>query len=121
MSVIAKQHKVDCPECGAPMRLRESRHGLFYGCTKFPECKGAHGAHPDGKPLGTPADVATKQARIALHAVFDSLWKGSSARMTRGEAYLHLQSKMGMTSEQAHIGSFTKEQCERAIAALSAA
>ncbi|MFH1050215.1 MAG: type I DNA topoisomerase [bacterium] len=29
-----------CPECGSPMFLRESRYGKFYGCTKYPECKG---------------------------------------------------------------------------------
>jgi len=29
-----------CPECGAPMELREGRFGRFYGCTRYPECKG---------------------------------------------------------------------------------
>jgi len=29
-----------CPECGSPMYLRESRFGKFYGCIKYPECKG---------------------------------------------------------------------------------
>ncbi len=119
MGVVAKAYPVDCPECGEPMRLRESRYGLFYGCWRYPECKGTHKAHPDGKPVGTPADAPTKEARIALHALFDTLWNGPGARMTRSEAYLHLQSRMGMTSAEAHIGKFTKDQCERAIAALT--
>lgn len=29
-----------CPDCGAPMQLRQSRTGRFYGCTKYPECRG---------------------------------------------------------------------------------
>lgn len=30
-----------CPECGAPMVIRRSRFGkLFYGCSKYPKCRG---------------------------------------------------------------------------------
>ena len=31
-----------CPKCGAPMVLRKSKHGKFYGCSRFPECKGVN-------------------------------------------------------------------------------
>ncbi|MFL5339268.1 MAG: type I DNA topoisomerase [Gemmataceae bacterium] len=29
-----------CPECGAPMKLRNSARGSFLGCSKYPKCKG---------------------------------------------------------------------------------
>ena len=29
-----------CPECGARMILRSSKRGRFYGCEKYPKCKG---------------------------------------------------------------------------------
>jgi very-short-patch-repair endonuclease len=29
-----------CPRCGAPMILRKGRYGRFYGCSKFPYCRG---------------------------------------------------------------------------------
>jgi DNA topoisomerase-1 len=29
----------DCPECGKPTALKWSRHGRFFGCTGYPECK----------------------------------------------------------------------------------
>jgi ribosomal protein L37AE/L43A len=29
-----------CPTCGRAMTLRESKHGSFWGCTGYPECKG---------------------------------------------------------------------------------
>ena len=29
-----------CPKCGAPMVLRNSKRGKFYGCSKYPKCKG---------------------------------------------------------------------------------
>lgn len=28
-----------CPECGQPMRERQSRHGAFWGCTGYPACQ----------------------------------------------------------------------------------
>lgn len=28
-----------CDKCGAPMKLRSSRYGEFYGCTAYPACK----------------------------------------------------------------------------------
>ena len=31
---------VECPLCGAPMKMRKGPYGTFWGCTKYPECKG---------------------------------------------------------------------------------
>jgi ssDNA-binding Zn-finger/Zn-ribbon topoisomerase 1 len=95
------------------MVLRKSRFGQFYGCTRFPECKGTHGAHPDGKPLGIPADSRTKQARIRAHAAFDELWK--DGRMRRPDAYRWMQQAMGLDVDGAHIGKFTIEQCDQLV------
>lgn len=38
-----------CPDCGQPMRHRKGAHGLFWGCTAYPECRATR---PDdgGKP-----------------------------------------------------------------------
>ncbi|MCB9932954.1 MAG: type I DNA topoisomerase [Planctomycetes bacterium] len=40
-----------CPICGSEMMERWSRFGKFYGCTKFPECKGTVPLNRDGKIL----------------------------------------------------------------------
>src|SRR3990167_138547 len=120
---IAKAHDVACPECGAPMKLRETakfkwangENRLFYGCSRFPACKGAHGAHPSGAPLGTPADATTKQARMRAHEAFDQLWKPMGARLTQDEAYLQMQSWMGLKSSEAHISKFNTEQCDALV------
>ena len=29
-----------CPECGSNMRKRNGEHGAFWGCVKYPDCKG---------------------------------------------------------------------------------
>lgn len=99
-----------CPECGSAMLLRSSKFGLFYGCIEYPKCRAAHGAHPDGTPLGTPADKETKMARIRAHEVFDAIWK--RRHMSRSEAYAWMQRTMGLSDADAHIGKFTIDQCE---------
>lgn len=34
----------DCPQCGKPMRRRQSARGDFWGCSAFPDCKGTRPA-----------------------------------------------------------------------------
>jgi ssDNA-binding Zn-finger/Zn-ribbon topoisomerase 1 len=92
-----------------------SKYGLFYGCNSYPNCKATHGAHPDGKPLGKPADKETKAWRIKAHLAFDKLFEGEQAVMNRDEAYQYLQTMMNLTEEKAHISKFDSEQCKELI------
>lgn len=114
-----------CPECGGLMVLKlgpqtvdwHAKHPVFYGCAAYPACRCTHGAHADGRPLGTPADAATKRARMAAHEAFDQLWK--SRAMSRKEAYRWLRLVMRMTLEQGHIARFTIAECEELIGHVS--
>lgn len=110
-----------CADCGATLVLRASRYGPFYGCTRYPACKGSHGAHPDGRPLGIPATTATKQARIAAHAAFDALWLDPASplgtpQVTRVVAYAWLAAQLGMPPAECHIGRFDAATCGRVVA-----
>jgi len=108
-----RQRKVICPECGSPMKLKNGKYkDMFYGCTRYPLCKASHGSHPDGKPLGIPADKKTRQARIDAHALFDKL------PGTKRDRYKELKEIMGMTVQQAHIAKFDIQQCEFLITYL---
>lgn len=110
---------LSCPECGSPMTLRPSKFGpgrQYYACTRYPDCRGAHGAHQDGTPLGIPANQATKDMRKAAHATFDTLWKGGY--MSRGGAYVWMQKALGMTPDEAHIANFDTKTCARLIRAV---
>lgn len=113
VKILASKPKLPtvlCGECGSAMVLRNSRHGKFYGCTTFPKCRGTHGCHPDGLPLGVPANQETKLARIAAHDVFDAFWKRK--KMPRNHAYKWLAEQLRISTKECHIGRFTKEQCE---------
>ena len=109
--------RVQCGECTAPMQLRESKYGPFWGCTNYPECRGTHGAHPDGKPLGVPADKETKDWRGEAHAVFDHWYK--TKNLSRSEGYEQLQRIMGLSKAEAHIGNFDRARCEELIDLLN--
>lgn len=104
-----------CPECHADLVLRYSPRTTkkFYGCARYPACRGAHGAHPDGHPLGIPVDAATRQARIAAHEAFDKLWQPPDSFITRAEAYAWLRGNFyWLDPEDVHIGRFDRDQCE---------
>ena len=90
----------------------------FFGCSRFPNCQAAHGAHPDGKPMGVPANAETKKARMAAHAVFDAYWKKLGLSKTQG--YKLLQDIMGMSAAEAHIANFDKAQCETLVERINA-
>jgi hypothetical protein len=112
---------VVCPDCGSPMRLRETtkyryddgRPRKFWGCSRYPDCTAAHGAHPDGRPLGVPGDAATKALRMECHAVVDRLWQ--SGRKPRAEVYRGLARFLGVPEHEAHIGHLSADQCRRVI------
>lgn len=45
---------VKCPACGALMRLRDGRRGPFYGCSRYPDCRGTLDAALVPKPPPIP-------------------------------------------------------------------
>jgi len=107
------EYNVKCGECGAPMRLRDSRFGRFYGCTRYPDCKGTHGAHPDGAPMGVPADKPTKQMRRTVHDLAGRLWDWDDPA-AKAEMYSWLR---GFT-ESRHIGEMLMPELRRVKAEL---
>jgi DNA topoisomerase I len=49
-----------CPTCGAPLVQRWSRHGPFFGCSKYPDCKYIRGAESSGEPRPEPKPTEHK-------------------------------------------------------------
>jgi ssDNA-binding Zn-finger/Zn-ribbon topoisomerase 1 len=102
-----------CPECGAPMILRKThkfkwRNGqprLFWGCSRFPECRATHGAHPDGSPLGHPADSETKAMRMATHRAAELAFGRWDTKDGRDGFYDWLKAHPELKQ---HVGDSTK-------------
>lgn len=110
-----------CAECGAPMVLRQTgrfryRNGSvrrFWGCSRYPMCRGIHGAHPNGEPMGIPAGIATKQKRIEAHAAMRAYQTAHG--LSTNELYILLQSAFGMSAEECHVGRFDGALCDRVV------
>ncbi len=108
---LTGQRELECGDCNSPMFLDVSTAGLRYRCTAT-KCRGTHGAHPDGSPLGAPADEATRRARIEAHKALDTLWSDGEQRLN---VYAWLARKLGIPLEKCHIAMFDKERCRRVV------
>lgn len=64
--VAIRMPTVGCPDCGSDMSLIAGRFGGFYGCSRYPACRGSHAANSLGEPAGTPADANTRRMRAAV-------------------------------------------------------
>jgi ssDNA-binding Zn-finger/Zn-ribbon topoisomerase 1 len=95
-------------------KTKDGKPRKFYGCKRWPTCKGTHGAHPDGRPLGIPGDAETKEWRHRAHGYFD----GAVKRLGKKDRYKVLQNLMNMTVDEAHIGRFDVTQCKELIRLL---
>lgn len=85
-----------------------TKYGKRYGCP----VDGCTVVLWDGS-TSTPADYATRQARIEAHSWFDALWQ--SGTYTRKGAYKALAKYLRIPARKTHIGHFDITQCQRAI------
>ena len=104
---------LECPECGAEMRLVHVMKGRFYGCVRYPGCRTTHGCHLDGSPLGIPGNKETRMARSEAHRWFDAIWR--SGTFTRSHAYKRMRYFLRLSKDECHIGRFSIQQCEQVI------
>jgi len=97
----------------SPVRLKSGRRKPFYRCVNFPECDAAHGAHPDGAPMGIPADRETRKLRIEAHKALDRVFPFKK-KWGREETYRWLgENGFG------HIASMNAEECREIIEKIS--
>lgn len=107
---------MNCPECGAEMVLRrtskfktkDSKDRLFYGCSLWPQCNATHGAHPDGTPLGIPANKKTKEMRMQVHRLLEQNW-GDWKTITRKQKQ-KIYAWLRANAPREHIGEMNLEE-----------
>lgn len=110
-----------CPNCGRPMVLRytakyQYRNGMnrkFWSCD---DCAITHGAHPDGQPLGIPADKETKALRIRVHEEMSRIWGefGAIGKARKGEMY----DWMEKNTRSKHVAMMLKPELEEVLLML---
>jgi uncharacterized protein DUF3268 len=112
-----------CPRCKSSVEIvnNDVIYGRSYGewpwaykCANE-ACDCYVGMHPfTDIPLGTLADMATRDARKEAKAAFNPIWERGG--MTRSEAYAWLADKLCIANVgECHIGWFDVETCNRVI------
>jgi hypothetical protein len=104
-----------CPEPKCEGILRRTyieAYKRWTYCCDVKGCNGGIGCHPDGRPLGIPADSRTRRMRSKAHEVFDKLWKQDG--MTRATAYKFGRAVMGLDKDL-HIAELDFAQCKKLI------
>lgn len=97
-----------CPEHSKNLIPHNTRYGIRYSCP----VGGCTVVQWSGS-TSTPADYATRQARMQAHNAFDELWK--SGMFTRKRAYHKLSLYLGLKKRETHIGHFSLTQCQTVI------
>lgn len=117
-----------CLECGQTAKVDTSRtvypyapqfwNRTIYLC----ECGAYVGCHPGTtKPLGRPAGVVTRRARIEAHAAFDALWRrkvirdGCSKSKARKAGYAWLAEQLAMEKRDCHISLMDAATARRVV------
>lgn len=72
-----------------------------------------HGVRGD-EPLGILANGALRKARREAHKQLDRLWR--NGHMNRSAAYKFMSQRMGLHTDDCHVGLFNIEQCMEAAA-----
>lgn len=119
-----KKYQINCPYCGSPAHCRPASmvHGTstlekgryLYVCSRWPECDAYVAAHKNDKsPMGTLANGNLRHKRILAHHALQELQR--SRHMEKWAAYLWMQGKLGLSEEQAHIGLFSEQMCDRVV------
>ena len=99
--------EVYCPTCQSEMVLKKGKYSEFYSCSRYPECKETHGAHPDGSPMGKPATSEVRKLRIVVHKKLNEIWSYED-REQRKEMYRWLVEN----TESGHVAMMGKEEIE---------
>lgn len=117
---VGPQREVSCPDCTAPMRLKESKYGWFYGCTEFSStgCKGTVKATPSGMLAAIPAPQRTRFLRGEIMRRIDALVAaGTVVEKDRGRFVRDLTEKT-LGGRFQGVGSFNEHEALKVLEAL---
>ena len=96
-----------CPQCGNRITAKESRFGVFYGCSSWPRCDIIWNEYGF-------SDQSMRDARKEAHAAFDPLWK-DKPRIYRTRLYAELAKFLGIGGKRCHIQAFDEYQCDMVL------
>lgn len=118
------QDNMRCPYCGRAVQLHPASYiygddtikpdSYLYVCNGYPNhCDAYVGADQNRRPKGTLANSELRHKRIEAHRALDQIWK--NRYMTKHETYAWLQTRLGLSGKEMHIGNFSDYYCGKVI------
>lgn len=130
-----------CPYCWTPARLTDSTevYDRDYGhsmwvCSNYPDCDAYVGCHKGTTdPKGRLANASLREAKQRAHSALDPLWRDAPKHYNlprppyrraavkriqqsmRRRVYRWLAYQLGLEENEAHIGWFDEDTCDRVI------
>lgn len=86
----------------------------FYLCRPCDAYVGCHRTGTGDKPLGRLANAELRAWKSRAHAAFDPYWKNGGG-MGRKTAYKRLAYRLGIKTDDCHIGMFDVETCQKVV------
>lgn len=113
---------MECPYCRGLATITTGKvvypHRPDLATKPFWRCNGCGayvGCHPGTyTPLGFLANRELRQARLKAHTLFDARWRNGGDKSRKG-AYAWLAYKLGIPTDQCHIGMFDLATCAKVI------
>ena len=88
----------DCPKCGSAMRLKNGSKGPFFGCVKYPSCRGTRDAGSHASSSGAPARREAPSRGWSgpsrIKAKFGGKCSGCGATVDAGDPILYSDRKI---------------------------
>jgi DNA topoisomerase-1 len=114
-AVDEEGNDVPCPICNSEMIERWSKYGKFYGCTKFPDCKGTIPLNKEGKiirvdkeELECPLCQQELVVRMSRRGAFLGC---STFPKCRGTKSLESEKTLNQLKVEAEFNGMTCDQC----------
>jgi hypothetical protein len=117
---------VKCGECDGEARLVSGKvvyphredlgNKRFWMCEKCGAYVGCHKVSDGTLPLGSPAGRETRSLRAKVHGIIDPPWQ--SRKVQRKAVYYWIAQKLGISTDDCHIGMFDAETCKKVLGFL---
>lgn len=104
---------MDCPKCGSKMVLRSGKNSKFYGCSKFPSCKGTARDKAKAEPRRFVEKTSPRDWSHFQLAIFDAVAK------TEDNLLIEATAGSGKTSTAVHALNYASRYPRAAFVAFN--
>ena len=109
----SSEEEKECPDCGSPMLLRQSRRGKFYGCSTYPKCRGTLPHKPvEGEPAPKKVEPELTDKECPKCGAPMLLRDGKFGKFLGCSTYPKCRGLVNLNEPSEPLGKCPKPDCE---------